>query len=532
MAWPRMKNSRSSAEPGIHPHEGVQATVTPAPDAEPPAGSGQNTGVGGTRHGVVENPAASRPGPGGGRLPRPIRYAHAGTGRPASDEPAPAAAPTVPAAPPAPPDRADEPEPLTGIVLPPLAPAPPQPARKPRAGDGSRRGAGGTRPAGSTRAGDGRQGGEAPRTATGAGPGTGTPVNEGLGIFGGVATTEATDDVPPRDAGHPARHRPQRAAPPAAEPESPRGTPVGATWNQTIAQPPVPSGAAEESKPLPLGRVLGLIRRGGPADRTGGPGLAGGPGEEQPRVSVRDLPPDVQIGFWRTRAILIVVVGAVTAALTRNWEIAVTLAILAGIVDTVRRSRNPNLHLYLNGAKHPGAHKQTRGQLNKMRREGYFTLDARAIPNSREVIDHLVVGPTGVYAIDSEKWDPRLPIRTINGRRLYLGPESQKDRLDHAVWEASQATEILSAALGYDVIVRPALAIYGPKVPWDVATIRNVDVFTGTALGKYLKQRYRMRARPGEGVPSLTREEVRTIYDTAARMLPDASPSRTTSPVG
>jgi hypothetical protein len=249
-------------------------------------------------------------------------------------------------------------------------------------------------------------------------------------------------------------------------------------------------------------------------------------------VSVRDLPPDVQLGFVRTRAIIMVVVGGAIAALTRNWEIAVTCAILAGILDTIRRSRSTNLHLYLNGAKHPGAHKETRGQLNKMRREGYFTLDARAIPNSSEVIDHLVVGPTGVYAIDSEKWDARLPIRTINGKRLYLGPESQKDRLEHAAWEASQAHEILSAALGYDVIVRPALAIYGPKVPWDVATIRNVDVFTGTALAKYLKQRYRKRNQPSEGVPSLTREEVRTIYDTAARMLPQASPSRTTTPVG
>jgi hypothetical protein len=380
-----------------------------------------------------------------------------------------------------PPGRAGEPEPLTGIVLPP---------------------------------------------AEGVRPETGTPANEGLGIFGGVATTEATDDAPARNAGHPARRRPRRAAPPAAEPESPREAPVGVTLNQTITQPPVPSGAAEESKPTPLGRVRGLIRGGGPADE------GRGPGDERPRVSVRDLPPDVQVGFWRMRAILMVVVGAVTAALTRNWEIAVTLAILAGIADTVRRARNPNLHLLLNGARHSGSHKQTRSQLNKMRREGYFALDARAIPNSQEVIDHLVVGPTGVYAIDSEGWDGRLPIRVINGKRLYLGPESMKDRLVHAAWEASQASEVLSAALGYEVTVRPALAIYGPQVPWDVATIRDVDVFTGTALGKYLKQRHRKRSQPNEGVPSLTREEVRTIYDTAARMLPEASPSRTGAPVG
>ena len=370
----------------------------------------------------------------------------------------------------------------------------------------------------------------------GAGHGPTSPANEGLGIFGGVATTEATDDAPGRDAGRPARRRAQRAAPPAAAaeappataPGSPQATAVGATLTQTITSPPVPSGAAEESKPTPLGRILGRIRGGGPAN---GGGEAGGPGNEPPRVGVRDLPPDVQLEFWRKRAIIMVVVGAAAAALTRSWEIAVTLAILAGIADTVRRARNPNLHMYLNGAKYP-AYKQTHGQLNKIRREGYFTLNARAIPGSQEVIDHLVIGPTGVYAIDSEGWDARLPIRTINGRRLYLGPESQKDRLEHAVWEASQASEILSAALGYEVSVRPALAIYGPRVPWDVATIRNVDVFTGTALGKYLKQRHWKRTQPNEGVPSLTREEVRTIYDTAERMLPEASPSRTTTPVG
>ena len=150
-------------------------------------------------------------------------------------------------------------------------------------------------------------------------------------------------------------------------------------------------------------------------------------------------------------------------------------------------------------------------------------------PNSREFIDHLVVGPTGVYAIDSEKWDPKLPIRTWNGKKLYHGPESQKDRLEHAVWEAAQASEILSGALGTEIVVRPALAIYGPKIPWDIATIRNVDVFTGPALRKYLKRRGRMK----DGVVRLTREEVRTIYDTASRMLPDVSASsRTYTPVG
>jgi hypothetical protein len=55
-----------------------------------------------------------------------------------------------------------------------------------------------------------------------------------------------------------------------------------------------------------------------------------------------------------------------------------------------------------------------------------------------------------------------------------------------------------------------------------------VDVFTGTALRKYLKR----RGKAKDGVVPLTREQVRTIYDTASRMLPDVAPSMTRSPVG
>jgi hypothetical protein len=332
--------------------------------------------------------------------------------------------------------------------------------------------------------------------------------NDGLEIFGGVATTEVPDDdVPTREF----ERRP--VAPPIPRPEPGRAPAAGAAWNEPIAPPPVASGGAEDRKPGPFGRILGFRLGGGqPAD------------DGEPRASVRDLPPDVQVRFIRIRFIIVLVVGVVSFILWRYWAVSLTLMILAWVVDAVRRSRSAVL--YVNGGVHPGARKATIKQLRKMRRDGYFALDARPIPGSREFIDHLVVGPTGVYAIDSEKWNPSLPIRTWNGKKLYHGPESQKDRLEHAVWEAQQASELLSGALGVDVKVRPALAIYGPKIPWNIATIRNVDVFTGPALGKYFKARARMK----DGVPRLTREEVRTIYDTAARLLPDVAEVYT--PVG
>jgi hypothetical protein len=345
------------------------------------------------------------------------------------------------------------------------------------------------------------------------------PADDGISIFGDMATTEVPPESEPTlDFFNP--HRPAADDPAAAdrEPAGPAGPadpiPVGGSWNRPVAPSTRPAEPTADSKPGPFG-IRGGVRRPAAPARDG-----------QPRVSVRDLPPDVQIRFWRTRAIIMIVVGLLFGILTKNWVIGLTLAILAGIVDTLYRSRNAAN--YQNGASQAGAQKRTRRQLKRMRRDGYFALDARPIPDSREVIDHLVIGPTGVYAIDSEKWDSKVPVRTLNGKRLYRGPESQKERLEHAVWEAGQASEILSQALGTEIAVRPALAIYGPRIPWDIATIRNVDVFSGPTLRKYLRRRARQR----DGAPKLTREEVRTIYDTAARMLPDVAPTRTVAPVG
>jgi len=64
-------------------------------------------------------------------------------------------------------------------------------------------------------------------------------------------------------------------------------------------------------------------------------------------------------------------------------------------------------------------------------------------------------------------------------------------------------------------------------VPWDIATIRDVDVFSGPALGKYLKQRRRVK-----GAPQLSRDEVQELHDKAAKVLPDVAPTRTAAPVG
>jgi hypothetical protein len=217
--------------------------------------------------------------------------------------------------------------------------------------------------------------------------------------------------------------------------------------------------------------------------------------------------------IWQLRAVVAVVI-LVAFSILVSWQLGLTLAVIAIIADTIYRARKG----YAGKIRLTAAQRRTRRQLKKLGRAGYLAMHARPIPESQDQIDHLVVGPAGVFAIDSENWDKRLAVRTKKGTQLWHGPFSKKDRLQHAQWEAQRAADLLSGAIGKPVIVRPAMAVYGPRIPWDVATIRDVDVFSGPRLRKYLRR----RARNGEVRP-LTDEEIERIFKAANQAFPHLS---------
>jgi hypothetical protein len=234
------------------------------------------------------------------------------------------------------------------------------------------------------------------------------------------------------------------------------------------------------------------------------------PGIGETRGNLAHLAAHPRRRFWVRRAIIAVVVG-VAFSLLVSWRLGLTLAVIAVIADTIYQSRKlPGRRLKLTVAQ-----RQTRKQLNQLARAGYRAIHANPIPESKEQIDHLVVGPTGVFAIDSEAWDKHLVVRTKNARQLWHGPFSMKERLEHARWESQQASELLSGVVGRPVTVRPAMAVYGPRIPWDVATIREVDVFSGPRLRKYLRRRANE-----SGQPPLTDAEVERIFKAANEAFP------------
>jgi len=305
----------------------------------------------------------------------------------------------------------------------------------------------------------------------------------------------------------------------------PTVTPRVITADSIRPRPATPIGVAQSSAPGGGdGRrksAFRIIRDGEPGGQAPASAQAGQP----TRQRVLDIVMDARMRYWRERVVVMVAVGLLFGILIGNWVVGLTLAILAGIAHAFWRS-GPVASIPP-GVKLDRAQRVTQRKLARMERAGYRALHMRPIPGSDDIIDHLVVGPTGVYAIDSERWSKKLPIRTRNGKQLWVGPNSQKERLEHAKWEAGRAAELLSARLGRDIAVRPALAIYGPHIPWDIAVIREVDVFNGERLRKYLRRRSRIRE-----IARLSREDVARIHEAADVVLPFSPAAHEVTPVG
>ena len=75
---------------------------------------------------------------------------------------------------------------------------------------------------------------------------------------------------------------------------------------------------------------------------------------------------------WQRRVIIVVIVAAVFTIVV-SWRLGLTLAVIAGIADTIYQSRRglPGPR----GVKMSRAQRQTRRQLAKLGRAGYRAID-------------------------------------------------------------------------------------------------------------------------------------------------------------
>jgi Nuclease-related domain len=118
--------------------------------------------------------------------------------------------------------------------------------------------------------------------------------------------------------------------------------------------------------------------------------------------------------------------------------------------------------------------RRTARRLRPLVRAGWTVMHDLAIPASRANGDHLLIGPPGVFLVDSKAWHGRIT-QAVDGSAWHNGHP-----LDQVIatvrWEAQQ----VAGALGAPVL--PLLCVHDTQIPWDEVYVDNVPVLSPARL--------------------------------------------------
>ena len=105
------------------------------------------------------------------------------------------------------------------------------------------------------------------------------------------------------------------------------------------------------------------------------------------------------------------------------------------------------------------------------------------IPGSRANLHHLVIGPGGVFVIDSKQYRGRLHLDPTG--RLWHGRYPIAPMLRAVDFEADRAAQVL---VDPGVVVLPIVAVHGAQVPWGKVVTHGVPVVAAKRLPSMLRQ--------------------------------------------
>jgi hypothetical protein len=200
-------------------------------------------------------------------------------------------------------------------------------------------------------------------------------------------------------------------------------------------------------------------------------------------------------------AVLIALAGACGWVAVHNTGEARLLVALAGgalLISAFACRPQPDPERWLRGA---AGEQATAALLDRLPDQKWAVMHDLAIPGHRANIDHLVIGPTGVWAVDTKT--TRAGVRTgwwsvrIGDRKLASGPTR---------WEAGVVSEMLG------VPVRPLIALHAPGLGPRGGRAGRVRVVPPGSLIRTLRG----------GRRRLSRREVRGLAQEALVLFPPA----------
>jgi hypothetical protein len=184
---------------------------------------------------------------------------------------------------------------------------------------------------------------------------------------------------------------------------------------------------------------------------------------------------------WRIAATLGIGAGGGVLGNLVAPRLGLVVGALAAMVAgwALRFRPSPDATAWKRGA---AGERRTARLLDPLERHGWAILHDLAVPGSRANIDHLAIGPGGVFVIDSKQYRGRLQLDPSG--RLWHGRYPLAPTLRAVGFEADQAAQVLTDP---DVVVVPIVAVHGTQVPWGKVVTQGVPVVSARRLPSMLR---------------------------------------------
>jgi hypothetical protein len=185
---------------------------------------------------------------------------------------------------------------------------------------------------------------------------------------------------------------------------------------------------------------------------------------------------------WRIAVTLGIGVGGGVLGRLLVPQLSLVVGVLAATAAGwgLRFRPSPEARAWRRGA---AGERRTARLLGPLERHGWAVLHDLAVPRSRANLDHLVIGPGGVFVIDSKQYRGRIQLDPSG--QLWHGRYPLAPSLQAVSFEADQAALVLPDP---DVVVVPIVAIHGAQVPWGKVVTHGVPVVAARRLPSMLRQ--------------------------------------------
>ncbi len=179
---------------------------------------------------------------------------------------------------------------------------------------------------------------------------------------------------------------------------------------------------------------------------------------------------------------LVAIVGLLVLTVNPLWAAVVLLFDLVLVMSALFTTPN-SITAWQTGAE---GEVRTGRLLEPLEAEGFRILHDRKIPGSRANIDHIVIGPPGIFVIETKSYAGSLKIR---GNDVFVAGRRKTKMIDEVKREASAVTTALAEEVAAHCwTVTPVICVHRADLPWFRSEVGGVRIVSGKELVKRLRK--------------------------------------------